>query len=238
MLFKSSNSFLSLQNLLSLPVLIALCLLPHSKNALSVEHGVQVEPDTRSGLENADNAFPERNESEKVHLPLSKAIESQTIARDFQPSLGQNRAGLEAIEILPTGANASTPKVQTENTDVGLSPDTSLPAMPASATSLFSTGSKAEEDRATLGIDGEDATNPPTSATVNSADFEPLFRDFVSSEPKPKPETSEEAEDPRVLISEVVVSATDGNLNEELTDTAYRAIQTEPGRTTTQSQLQ
>ncbi|WP_375511398.1 BamA/TamA family outer membrane protein [uncultured Nostoc sp.] len=53
-----------------------------------------------------------------------------------------------------------------------------------------------------------------------------------------EPNTAPEANDPRVLVSEVVVRAQTGQLPPGLEDQVYRVIRTQPGRTTTRSQLQ
>ncbi|HYX16814.1 MAG TPA: BamA/TamA family outer membrane protein [Nostoc sp.] len=50
--------------------------------------------------------------------------------------------------------------------------------------------------------------------------------------------TAPEANDPRVLVSEVVVRAQTGQLPAGLEEQVYRVIRTQPGRTTTRSQLQ
>ncbi|MCC5643177.1 BamA/TamA family outer membrane protein [Nostoc sp. CHAB 5824] len=50
--------------------------------------------------------------------------------------------------------------------------------------------------------------------------------------------TAPEANDPRVLVSEVVIRSQAGQLSPELEDQVYRVIRTQPGRTTTRSQLQ
>ena len=53
-----------------------------------------------------------------------------------------------------------------------------------------------------------------------------------------QPNAAPEANDPRVLVSEVVVRAQAGQLPPGLEDQVYRVIRTRPGRTTTRSQLQ
>ncbi|WP_375503368.1 BamA/TamA family outer membrane protein [uncultured Nostoc sp.] len=53
-----------------------------------------------------------------------------------------------------------------------------------------------------------------------------------------QPNTVPEANDPRVLVSEVVIRAQTGQLPPGLEDQVYRVIRTQPGRTTTRSQLQ
>ncbi|MEH2056151.1 MAG: BamA/TamA family outer membrane protein, partial [Nostoc sp.] len=53
-----------------------------------------------------------------------------------------------------------------------------------------------------------------------------------------QPNTTPEANDPRVLVSEVVVRSQTGQLSPELENQVYKVIRTQPGRTTTRSQLQ
>ncbi|MDZ8105572.1 MAG: BamA/TamA family outer membrane protein [Nostoc sp. DedQUE12a] len=53
-----------------------------------------------------------------------------------------------------------------------------------------------------------------------------------------QPEAAPEATDPRVLVSEVVIRSQTGQLAPELEEQVYRVIRTQPGRTTTRSQLQ
>ncbi|MEH2239898.1 BamA/TamA family outer membrane protein [Nostoc sp.] len=53
-----------------------------------------------------------------------------------------------------------------------------------------------------------------------------------------QPNAAPEANDPRVLVSEVVIRSQAGQLSPELEDQVYKVIRTQPGRTTTRSQLQ
>lgn len=53
-----------------------------------------------------------------------------------------------------------------------------------------------------------------------------------------QPNTAPEANDPRVLVSEVVIRSQAGQLSSELENQVYKVIRTQPGRTTTRSQLQ
>ncbi|MEH1945053.1 MAG: BamA/TamA family outer membrane protein [Nostoc sp.] len=63
--------------------------------------------------------------------------------------------------------------------------------------------------------------NPPTTTPGNT-----------------QPNAAPEANDPRVLVSEVVVRSQAGQLPPELEEQVYKVIRTQPGRTTTRSQLQ
>ncbi|MEH2106071.1 BamA/TamA family outer membrane protein [Nostoc sp.] len=53
-----------------------------------------------------------------------------------------------------------------------------------------------------------------------------------------QPNTAPETNDPRVLVSEVVVRSQSGQLPTELEEQVYKVIRTQPGQTTTRSQLQ
>ncbi|MEH1820065.1 MAG: BamA/TamA family outer membrane protein [Nostoc sp.] len=53
-----------------------------------------------------------------------------------------------------------------------------------------------------------------------------------------QPNTTPEANDPRVLVSEVLVRSQAGQLSPELESQVYKVIRTQPGQTTTRSQLQ
>ncbi len=78
---------------------------------------------------------------------------------------------------------------------------------------------------------------PSPDSNINPPAVEPT----TPSAPVPEnaqPEAVPEASEPRVLVSEVVVSSEAGQLSEELQNAVYEAISTQPGRVTTRSQLQ
>ncbi|MBD2297185.1 BamA/TamA family outer membrane protein [Nostoc sp. FACHB-190] len=70
-------------------------------------------------------------------------------------------------------------------------------------------------------------TTPPT--------IEPAF---PTSPGNTQPNGATESTEPRVLVSEVVVKPQAGQLPPELEDRVYQVIRTQPGRTTTRTQLQ
>jgi outer membrane protein insertion porin family len=74
------------------------------------------------------------------------------------------------------------------------------------------------------------ATEQPTPAPAPGVTPNP----GTFNSPSPAPETTE----PRVLVSEVLVKSQTGQLPSELEKTVYDVIRTQPGRTTTRSQLQ
>jgi outer membrane protein insertion porin family len=77
--------------------------------------------------------------------------------------------------------------------------------------------------------------NPPTTpgATPSPQNVNP-----PTTPDNTQPNTAPEANDPRVLVSEVVVRSQTGQLSPELESQVYRVIRTQPGQTTTRSQLQ
>jgi outer membrane protein insertion porin family len=74
-------------------------------------------------------------------------------------------------------------------------------------------------------------TGESTDPTIELPEFSPPDS---QSPPTPTNESPQSPNEPRVLVAEVLVEGA----NEELTDIIYRTINTEPGRTTTRSQLQ
>ena len=81
--------------------------------------------------------------------------------------------------------------------------------------------------------------SPQVPQTGESTDPTIQLPEFSPPEPEGAPETPandspKSNDEPRVLVAEVVVEG----VNEELKDIVYRTINTEPGRTTSRSQLQ
>jgi outer membrane protein insertion porin family len=80
---------------------------------------------------------------------------------------------------------------------------------------------------------GQVAPFPPQNAAPGTSPTAPATPDAAPGAPSAPPAQSAEPE-PRVLVGEVVVKGADGTFQDEV----YRAIRTQPGRTTTRSQLQ
>jgi outer membrane protein insertion porin family len=74
-------------------------------------------------------------------------------------------------------------------------------------------------------------TPPQTPGTTTPEQTTPQIQPGTQTDQAPTAE-------PRVLVSEVLVRSETGQLSAELEDQVYRAIRTQPGRTTTRSQLQ
>ncbi|MBD6616927.1 BamA/TamA family outer membrane protein [Komarekiella sp. 'clone 1'] len=72
----------------------------------------------------------------------------------------------------------------------------------------------------------------PSQENVNP----PAFPTTPGNTQQPSPNS--EANEPRVLVSEVAITSQTGQLSPELESQVYRVIRTQPGRTTTRSQLQ
>ena len=125
----------------------------------------------------------------------------------------------------------------TENTEDNTDPATETPpestetpsstvedqASPTQTLPSFTPTDRSPESTDTPSPSPEDQTSP--TQTLPS---------FTPAQPAPSGETPPPPEEPRVLVSEVVISG----VNEELELLVYNAIRTEPGRTTTRTQLQ
>jgi outer membrane protein insertion porin family len=87
-------------------------------------------------------------------------------------------------------------------------------------------------------------SNPPNPQTPPSGNQNPAPAPTPGVPPVGEPvspttpETTPETSEPRVLVSEVLVRPETGQLPSDLEDQVYRVIRTQPGRTTTRSQLQ
>jgi outer membrane protein insertion porin family len=78
----------------------------------------------------------------------------------------------------------------------------------------------------------------PPPSTQPAPEFEPNNNQPGIPENNQPDQAPPEATEPRVLVSEVAVTAETGQLPQELEDQVYKVIRTSPGRTTTRSQLQ
>ncbi len=148
-----------------------------------------------------------------------------TLSPQTPPSVPQTPP---TVPILPAPGTESLPQQQTPNRiQVPISP----PGQPAP-------GSFPNQP--------SQPTSPPEAAPENTQPTSPpppAPSTQPTSPPPPAPEntqpgTTEEAAQPRVLVAEVVVSSETGQLSAELQNEVYQAIRTQPGRTTTRSQLQ
>jgi outer membrane protein insertion porin family len=78
----------------------------------------------------------------------------------------------------------------------------------------------------------------PAPETDPAAPETPEVPEAVEAEEPEEAPAATEAEEPRVLVAEVLVVASQGTLDPELENLVYREIETRPGRTTTRTQLQ
>lgn len=76
--------------------------------------------------------------------------------------------------------------------------------------------------------------NPEVNPNIKLPEFQPPQSDQSPETPEDAQKPGQSNNDPRVLVAEVVVEG----VNEELKNIVYKTIGTEPGRTTTRTQLQ
>ncbi len=77
----------------------------------------------------------------------------------------------------------------------------------------------------------------PVQDEAPAAQVEEADPEAVEPEPEPEPEAAE-VEEPRVLVAEVLVQPSRGDLDPALENLIYSVIETQAGRTTTRTQLQ
>lgn len=80
-------------------------------------------------------------------------------------------------------------------------------------------------------------SDPQVDPNIKLPEFQSPPQEKLPENTENNEQTQEAAKDPRVLVAEVVVEGVEG-ANEELKDVVYATISTEPGRTTTRTQLQ
>nr|WP_026104386.1 BamA/TamA family outer membrane protein [Anabaena sp. PCC 7108] len=163
--------------------------------------------------------------------PIDKAIEKAEViipnptklntTEVLESALNRNSAPIEkAIEkaevIIPNPTKLNTAQVSEPTLNRKLAP-TDKPELIVSITTKLKTAQVPEPEA----NPSQDNVNPPTAAPVFPA----------------TPEATETAE-PRVLVSEVAITSQTGTVSPELETEVYKVIRTQPGQTTTRSQLQ
>ncbi|MEH1911974.1 MAG: BamA/TamA family outer membrane protein [Nostoc sp.] len=130
--------------------------------------------------------------------------------------------------ISPPGSQQQTPSQTPETTPApeNANPPTTEPLLPT-------TPEPSTAPDIPLPGSQQRTPTPSPGATPNPQNVNP-----PTTPGNTQPNTAPEANDPRVLVSEVVVRSQAGQLSPELEDQVYKVIRTQPGRTTTRSQLQ
>ncbi|AFZ25244.1 outer membrane protein/protective antigen OMA87 [Cylindrospermum stagnale PCC 7417] len=142
-----------------------------------------------------------------------------TLSTPITPT--SNAAALGTTEVkLPT---AITPITLTANTTALGTTEVKLPTAIAPITAQIPQSTPNSTPQPTPAPDSQ--TNP-TQEDINPPTAPPVFP------------TTPEAAEPRVLVSEVLVQSETGQISSELEDQVYKVIRTQPGQTTTRSQLQ
>ncbi len=146
--------------------------------------------------------------------------------------------GLSAVgvskEIAPTSTTQKTSQIFPTDT----SPQTPLPTIPDTSpqvptnqqqTPFPTQPSNQQQTPFPTQPSNQQQTNPNPPAT------QPVFPDNTQPNQEPAPSTADET---RVLVSELSIRAEAGQLSPQLENEIYKVIRTQPGRTTTRSQLQ
>lgn len=213
--------------------------------ALGVAKPVNAQtPDTVEPNSGAVNSLERAEFSDGLNLEFD---ENRLVAGDPSPAATLEDAMPEVAPAQPEQPEVVTEAVEAVDQSLELAQDApeptptevSEPAEPAPETLEFNFGEPPPSGApADAGQIPEQAPGPVSEPTEDSAPVDPTAP-APTAEPAPSqqvpPTPTETAQpEPRVLVSEVVVSGAEG----ELLDEVYRVIRTQPGRTTTRSQLQ
>lgn len=203
-----------------------------------------------------------------VDTDESAPVNNQTPARQVTPQPETQSSPIPEITPnqtpTPTTPNSSSPNANPQSLPETIQPDRStpstptqpptVPVIPAPGTESLPQQETPDRIRIPIGPDGKPAPGsfpnqpnqpipPPTPAPEQTQPGTTPAPEQTQPGTTPAPEqtqpgTTPAAAEPRVLVAEVLVSSEAGELSEQLQNEVYQAIQTQPGRTTTRSQLQ
>ena len=195
-------------------------------------------------------ANPAAIATSKVIVPTSTTPTTAQTPQIINPSPTQQP--FPAPDIPPPEIQQPTPSPTPETTPVpeNVNPPTTEPLLPITPepSTTPNIPPPASQQRTPAPAPGATPSpqniNPPTTPgntqpnTAPGATPSPQNINPPTTPGNTQPNTAPEANDPRVLVSEVVIRSQAGQLSPELEDQVYKVIRTQPGRTTTRSQLQ
>jgi outer membrane protein insertion porin family len=162
------------------------------------------------------------------------------------------KPAIEKSVIIQTESPSSVPVVTVAkaNTNSISIPEVIIPTVtttPTKAQVLKAAISHHSEQKAKAAVVISNATEPAKTAQTITPETE-TTPDGNSTQENVEPPTAQpafpgngettETTEPRVLVSEVAVTSPTGQISPELENEVYKAIRTQPGQTTTRSQLQ
>ncbi|PAX60021.1 BamA/TamA family outer membrane protein [Brunnivagina elsteri] len=170
------------------------------------------------------NSFPgSPTDTPNPVLPENPSEIQETPAPTFQPNNQPTQQQTPLLQRIPQTKplpNGQKKPIQPATKPVPLPPPVNLPA----------------------GEQQAPAPSPKPGINNNPTGNQPLIRPTpqpgIPNPENNQPNTTPEAAESRVLVSEVVITPQSGKLAPELEQEAYRVIRTQAGRTTTRSQLQ
>ncbi|MBD2496942.1 BamA/TamA family outer membrane protein [Nostoc sp. FACHB-280] len=201
--------------------------------------------------------------SARESLPTAIASPEAKVLKDTQPksvTILPTQPDAKSQVIVPTIAQTPETIPNSDTQQPNTIPDNSTPA--TQPTSPENTTPPAIEPTSPQNPQPENITPPtiepafpqnPQPENTTPPTIEPAFPQnpqpenttpptiepaFPTSPGNTQPNGATESTEPRVLVSEVVIRPQTGQLPPELEDKVYQVIRTQPGRTTTRTQLQ
>ncbi|MFN6465695.1 MAG: BamA/TamA family outer membrane protein [Nostoc sp. DedVER02] len=203
--------------------------LDSSKSLESLTNPKVVIEEQKSRIVAVYPANPAANATPGVIVPTSTTPKTAQQTPQINPSPTQQPS--PAPDIPPPEIQPLTPSPTPEATPApeNVNPSTTEPILPTTPEPSnapdvpFPNGQQRTPAPNPGATPSPQNVNPPTTPTTPE---------------NTQPNTAPEANDPRVLVSEVLIRSQTGQLPPELEEQVYRVIRTQPGRTTTRSQLQ
>ncbi|MBG1268554.1 BamA/TamA family outer membrane protein [Nostoc sp. WHI] len=161
----------------------------------------------------------------EVIVPTSTAPKTAQTPQ-INPSPTQQPSPAPDIPFPDSQQRTPTPTPETTPVPENVNPPTTEPVLPTTPEPSSAPDIPFPDSQQRTPTPSPDATPSPQNANPPTTPG--------NTEPNAIPE----ANDPRVLVSEVLVRSQAGQLSPELEDQVYKVIRTQPGRTTTRSQLQ
>jgi outer membrane protein insertion porin family len=172
--------------------------------------------------------IPTKNQQSEAVAVFSTSSPTQGSASDLIPQRRKTQTTAQTRRITPNPTNL--PRVS----------DPAFVQVPPTINQEPATPTPTQTPQPTVPPVNQQPTQPtqPTVPPVNQQPEPSSPNTPPSDTPQNIQPQAPEATETRVLVSEVVVRPESGQLTKELENQVYKAIRTQPGRTTTRSQLQ
>ena len=200
------------------------------------------QPENNTGKDLASQSLESHSKLTEVKLPP----DSESIVVGVFPAKSAAKATSEVI--VPTLTTSTTAQIPQTTPDPAIQQPNSPPEISPPTTEQQTPSPTPETTPLEISPPTTEQQTPSPTPETTPPEISPPTTEQQTPAPTPEttppqdnfnpPNATPETNEPRVLVSEVVVTPQTGQLSPELENQVYRVIRTQPGRTTTRSQLQ